>query len=192
MTRLLISLLRRLSGRLSDRALADILRAAGRRGGGGLMATILAVDPGPVHSGYAVWDGSVVASGSEVTNARLLAETLPIILAQPRDARGIVLAIERGACYGAPVGDTVLETVDLSGRLDEWWQTTGQEAVRVRYSDVALHHCLSRRAKESQVRQALLDRFGAPGVKRDPGVLYGVMGTPHARSALAVCVWDRM
>ena len=154
---------------------------------------ILAIDPGPTESGYVAWDGARVhLCGTGIPTAALFSAVLPAALRLPRDERGITLAVERVACYGAPVGEAVLETVYLSGRLDEWWrQTTGQSAVRATYGQVALALVQSRGAKESQVRQHLIDRFGAPGTRKAPGVLYGVHGHAWSALALAVCVADR-
>lgn len=151
---------------------------------------VIGVDPGPVTSGVVVWDGErerVLHAETDVPNPMLRGDTLPYILAQDCGARGKTLAIERVACYGRPVGETVFQTVFFSGRLAEWWEsTTGTAAVRVTFSDVALHHCLSMRAKESHVRQVLIDRFGGKGTKGLPGRLYGVSG--HAWSALALAI----
>jgi hypothetical protein len=43
------------------------------------------------------------------------------------------------------------------------------------------------RAKDPNVRQALLDKIGPVGTKKNPGPLYGVSG--HGWSALAVAVY---
>jgi len=57
-----------------------------------------------------------------------------------------------------------------------------------------MHLCKNNRAKDANIRQALLDRFPATGggkapqigTKKQPGPLYGV--TSHLWSALAVAV----
>lgn len=55
-----------------------------------------------------------------------------------------------------------------------------------------LHLCSDMRAKDSNIWQALLDRFGgksaAVGLKKTPGPLYGI--TSHARAALALAITD--
>jgi hypothetical protein len=159
------------------------------------VSLILAIDPGPTESGYCAWNGArVVACGTDVCNEVLRRETLPAVLRMQREleGRGINLAIEKVACFGAPVGALVFETVFFSGRLSEWWEgTTGRAAIRLTFGDVTLHHCLTRRAKESQVRQALIDRFGAPGTKAAPGLLYRVHGHAWSALGLAVAVFDQ-
>lgn len=148
---------------------------------------ILAIDPGPETSGYVIWDGRAVL---EAQSARPNGDLLWRVNEYAHDLEdqpSAQLAIERVACYGAPVGDTVLETVYWSGRFAQaWCRYRSSEVVRLRFGDVALHHCHSRRAKESYVRQVLIDRFGLPGTKQSPGVFYRVHG--HAWSALALAV----
>lgn len=50
--------------------------------------------------------------------------------------------------------------------------------------------CNSARAKDSNTRQALIDRFDAPGTKKSPGRLYGVKADEWAALPLAVYFED--
>ncbi len=146
----------------------------------------LAIDPGPQRSAWLEYrDGRVSAFGID-SNAELL-----------RIARGSLadaLAIEAIASYGMAVGSEVFETCVWSGRLIQRWADShgdGAIASRVYRRDVKLHLCGSARAKDANVRQALIDRFGpgkdrAIGRKASPGPLFGV--TSHVWSALAVAV----
>jgi hypothetical protein len=52
--------------------------------------------------------------------------------------------------------------------------------------DVKMHLCNSMRAKDANIRTALIDKLGAPGTKKMQGPTYGV--TSHAWAALAVAV----
>ena len=102
-----------------------------------------------------------------------------------RDANADELAIEMVASYGMAVGKEVFETVRWIGRFQQCWRDP--DAVRLIYRrDVKLHLCGSPRAKDANIRQALIDQLGPVGVKREPGPLYGVKS--HAWSALAVAV----
>jgi hypothetical protein len=51
-----------------------------------------------------------------------------------------------------------------------------------------MHLCNSMRAKDANVRQALIDRFGPVGTKKQPGKLYGV--ATHYWAALGVAVYS--
>jgi hypothetical protein len=51
---------------------------------------------------------------------------------------------------------------------------------------VKMHICGHPRAKDSNIRQALIDKLGPVGTKAAPGPLYGVKS--HAWAAVAVAV----
>jgi hypothetical protein len=103
------------------------------------------------------------------------------------------LAIERVASYGMAVGKEVFETCEWVGRFDEAWHaTSGRNASLIYRRDVKLHLCQSARAKDANIRQALIDRFGAPGTKKAPGVTYGIKSHLWAAFALAVFAHDTL
>ncbi len=118
-----------------------------------------------------------------------------MVLDRIRDSAATVLAVEMIASYGMAVGKDVFATAVWSGRFSQrWndWHAAGHGLlVPVYRRDVKLHLCGSARAKDANVRQALIDRFGpgkdrAIGVKASPGPLHGV--SSHVWSALAVAV----
>jgi hypothetical protein len=87
------------------------------------------------------------------------------------------------------VGAEVFETCVWIGRFMEAY---GAEHVhRITRGQIKTHLCHSMRAKDANIRQALIDRFGKPGTKRYPGALYGVSGDLWAALAVAVTWWDR-
>lgn len=139
---------------------------------------ILAVDPGTTHSGVVLFDGAPVTAGVQDNHDVLL------IIA---DHKGLV-AIEMIASYGMAVGKEVFETCLWIGRMV---QVAGPERVRLVYrKEVKMHVCGSPRAKDANVRQALIDRWGgkaeAIGTIKKPGPLYSVKS--HAWQALGVAV----
>lgn len=143
------------------------------------MTAILAVDPGPVKSGW-VWfdDGAVLESGTD-NNAKILdlvADSFPRI------------AIERFEARGMAIGEDSIETILWTGRM---WQVavgaSGPENVSlIRRGDVKLHLCGTKRAKDPNVRQALIDLLGPPGRKANKGATYGVHGDAWAALGVAV------
>jgi hypothetical protein len=151
--------------------------------------TILAIDPGPVQSGFVRFSGSRVIESGLLPNDEMLEKT--------RSATGRMeaseLAIEMIASYGMPVGREVFETCVWIGRFQQVW-TTPEDVRLVFRRDVKLHLCGTPRAKDPNVRQALIDLFppiggGAVpqiGVKAAPGPLYGI--SSHAWAALGVAV----
>jgi hypothetical protein len=99
-----------------------------------------------------------------------------------------VLAIEAIASYGMPVGAEVFNTCIFVGRFQQAWRNP--DAVKLIYRrDVKLFLCGSARAKDGNIRQALIDKLGPVGTKAAPGPLYGVKS--HAWAALAVAVTAR-
>lgn len=146
---------------------------------------ILALDPGTTETGYVRFgagSGAVYSSGV-VSNADALN-----LVRDEREAHA--LAVEMIASYGMPVGREVFETCVFIGECANEWRRHGKGEARFIYRrDVKLHLCGSVKAKDPNVRQALLDMFGgsaAIGKKAAPGPLYGVKS--HAWAALGVAV----
>jgi hypothetical protein len=151
-----------------------------------MLKSTYAIDPGTTESGWAhfVPSHKVVLSSGVCKNDELL-RLLRDWWAQSEDAS---LAIEMIASYGMAVGHEIFETCVWIGRFQQAWRDPA--AVRLVYRrDVKLHLCGNARAKDPNVWQALVDKFGgsaAVGKKAAPGPLYGVKS--HARAALAVAV----
>jgi hypothetical protein len=150
------------------------------------VSAILAIDPGTTQSGVVYMTDGVVNHAAVMDNRELLAE-LP--------GRGRVVAIEMVASYGMAVGAEVFETCVWIGRFVE--RSDDPDAVRLVYRrDVKLHLCGSPRAKDTNIRQALLDRWGgkdkAVGTSKQRGPLYGVKSHAWAALAVAVMVADRL
>jgi hypothetical protein len=106
---------------------------------------------------------------------------------------GMTVAIEMIASYGMPVGREVFETCVWIGRFQQALESPGTAELVYR-KDVKLHLCGSPRAKDGNVRQALIDLFPATGggktpqigTKKQPGPLYGM--SSHAWAALGVAI----
>lgn len=146
---------------------------------------ILAIDPGTTESQFVVWDGVRVVEHGLRDNAALLS-----YLDGFRDLGVKRAVIEMVASYGMAVGREVFETVYWIGRFDERLIALGYATERVVRMDVKLHLCHSARAKDPNVRQAIIDRFGgkvaAIGTKKQPGPLYGI--SSHAWAALGLAI----
>jgi hypothetical protein len=104
--------------------------------------------------------------------------------------RNPILAIEQIASYGMPVGFEIFETAVWSGRFMQACEHS--KIVRIPRKEVCLHLCGSPRAKDGNIRQALIDRLGAPGTKKHPGPTYGVCKDEWSAVAVAVTASDRL
>ena len=166
---------------------ADSVRA--EQGGAGM--TILAIDPGSSESAWVVLeDGKPVAHTKEPNDALLrrlrAGEHLPGFI----HAHVTLLAIEGIASYGMAVGKEVFDTCMWSGRFREAWEYRGGKVQIVYRKEVKIFHCDSARANDSNIRAALIDRFGgkeaAIGCKATPGPLYGIKSDRWAALAVAL------
>lgn len=143
---------------------------------------ILAIDPGNEESGFVLFDDGKVRESGIRTNDEMLREISLTFIAYP----DVEFAIEMIASYGMPVGADVFETCVWIGRFVQKIASCGKNARLVFRKDVKMHLCSSPRAKDPNIRQALIDKLGAPGTKKAPGGTYGVRS--HAWAALAVAV----
>jgi len=143
---------------------------------------MIAIDPGTIQSAYVQWDGLKIESKGILTNEHML-EYLTAWKYPP-----FPLVIEQIRCYGMPIGQTTLDTVFWSGRFWQVWDGFKYMMPRI---EVKKHLCHNGAAKDSNIRQALIDRFGPPGVKKEPGLLYGVKKDIWAALAIAVTWFDQ-
>lgn len=143
---------------------------------------VIGIDPGPEQSAYVEFDGRRVwrhgiAPNKEVHGMISFFGQSPIF-------------IEMIASYGMAVGASVFNTCTAIGWMEAVADWCGISAQRVFRKDVKLHLCNSPRAKDANVRQALLDRLGPQGTKKAPGPTYGVRSHEWAALAVAVYGWD--
>ncbi len=144
--------------------------------------TVLAIDPGPVHSALVLWNGEGIVAHYIFQNDMFVEY---FSLMRPK-----VVVIEQIKSYGMAVSDSVFDTVFWTGRFCQWWEDRFSFVIRVPRMDVKMHLCHDSRAKDTNIRQALIDRFGEVGTKKDQGLLYGIKLDEWAALALAVTWWD--
>lgn len=143
---------------------------------------LLSVDPGPKLSAYSVLDTHSSLSKKISKFQKLQNEELLKVLKSSRNKK---LILEQIKSYGNVIGDEVLTTVLWSGRFI---QAHDGEHELIPRKTVCSVLCRNSRAKDKNIRQAIIDRFGgkesAIGKKKSPGPLYGVSGDMW--SAIAV------
>lgn len=100
----------------------------------------------------------------------------------------VFLVIEQIASYGMAVGEEVFETVFWSGRFAQAWQ--GQFH-RIKRHEIKMHLCKDSRAKDTNIRQALIDRYGKQGTKKNKGPTYGISGDCWSALAVATTFADK-
>lgn len=152
---------------------------------------VLAIDPGYRQSAYVALRAGdrVVVDHAVLDNADLLAML--------RRYRGeSVVVIEMIESFGMAVGREVFATVHWSGRFTEAVEHRGGRVEQLARRIVKLHLCGQSRAKDPNVRAALLDLYGpgrelAVGTKARPGPLYGIAGDRWAALAVGVTYVDQ-
>lgn len=145
--------------------------------------SLIAIDPGNEHSALVfLAHNGLPKSFFKLPNAD--------VIGQLRGAMSVGwghLAIEMIASYGMPVGHEIFDTCVWIGRFIEAWNGPFTFVYR---RDVKMFLCGNNTAKDGNIRQALIDRYGgkdrAIGNKRSPGPLYGISN--DVWSALAVGV----
>ena len=81
----------------------------------------------------------------------------------------VKLAIEMIASYGMPVGKEVFDTCVWIGRfVERMLRFQTDEVYYIYRKDEKMNICHSMKAKDSNIRQALIDRFGTVGTKKNP------------------------
>ena len=106
------------------------------------------------------------------------------------------VGIECVACYGMAVGASLFETAEWCGRircfLSSW--VVAENIYRVYRKQVKMHLCGQTKAKDPNVRQALIDLYPADGgganpqvgTKSKPGPLYGFSADQWAALGVAI------
>ena len=148
---------------------------------------IFAIDPGNIESAFVIVtdDLSKVINKGKVYNEDLL----DIIWQVDKVSH---VAIEGIQSYGMPVGKEVFETCYFIGRLQETFlREHGKFPLMIYRKEEKICLCHSLKAKDSNIRQALIDRFGEVGTKKNPGYFYGFKKDIWSAMAVAVTYHDK-
>ena len=137
---------------------------------------ILALDPGTTHSAFVQYDQRGIHDHGHLPNA----EIRQILIGREYDR----VACEMIASYGMAVGSSTFETCVWIGRFTEVARVDVELIFR---KDIKLFLCGTMRAKDANIRQALIDKIGPQGTKAQPGPTYGIKS--HSWAALAVAVF---
>ena len=137
---------------------------------------ILALDPGTTHTAFVQYDQQKIVDHGHIPNA----EIRQILIGREYDR----VACEMIASYGMAVGASTFETCVWIGRFIE---VSRVEVELIFRKDIKLFLCGTMRAKDANIRQALIDKIGPQGTKAQPGPTYGIKS--HSWAALAVAVY---
>ncbi len=143
---------------------------------------ILGIDPGTFSSAFVYWDShqKVILDKGILPNEEML---LYIKDYYKPGSNMDVMLIEGIASYGMPVGKEVFTTCIWIGRF---WQASRYPVHLLYRKDVKSYLCGSMKAKDGNIRAALIDMLGPQGTKKNPGPTYGVKADEWSALALAV------
>ena len=158
-----------------------------RSNGKPTVKPLLAVDPGTDQSSWVVWDGArVLTFGTDANEDLLISLEGQEGMTSPFDDIQY-MAVEMIASYGMPVGREVFETCVWIGKFLHAWKPRSYRQIFRR--EVKLELCGSPRAKDANVRRAILDRVGPQGTKKNPGPTYGFKKDEWAALGVALVAW---
>ena len=146
--------------------------------------TILAIDPGDKESAYCFVDSDSLDPGffGKVPIEELLAYIISFSFDR--------VVIERISSYGMAVGRNVFETCEWVGRFTQ--AALPAKAEYIYRKEEKLHICQDSKAKDANIRRALIDRFArhdfqnGKGTKKDPDWFYGFKADVWAAYAVGL------
>lgn len=145
---------------------------------------ILAIDPGNIDSAYVLLDADL--------RPRVFAKADNYeVLRQVERLRYDDLAIEMIASYGMAVGQTVFDTCVWVGRFWQACPLPENSKHLIYRKEEKMDLCHSMKAKDANIRQALIDRFGEVGTKKEPGWFYGIKADVWQAVAVGVTWADK-
>lgn len=155
---------------------------------------VIGLDPGYEKSAYVIFNGVSITQHDIVDNPTMMTRIDEIKGIDATDDAHRVLVVEQISMGGMIAGAETFETCFWSGRFVQKWSPRRWD--RIKRMNVKDHICHTRRANDSHVRAALIERFGpttekAIGKKSQPGPLYGISSHKWAALAVAVTWFDQ-
>ena len=134
---------------------------------------ILSIDPGNIESAYCFIEKDNLKPMQFAKSKN--ESVLDVVLNGWYD----ILVIERIEAFGMVVGKSVFETCEWVGRFTQAAQVPGRPVGYIYRKEERLHICRDSKAKDVNIRRALIDRFAkhdlknGKGTKKNPDWFYG-------------------
>lgn len=153
---------------------------------------IFAIDPGNELSAYVILgDGLRPTRFGKITNEELIGVIRDTFSPSAYDDRRFAIEMIGHYGTGMPAGKTVFDTCVWIGRfVQEYCSICNKEPTFIMRKDEKINLCGNMKAKDSNIRQALIDRFGVVGTKKNPGWFYGVSKDVWQAIAVGVTYYD--
>ena len=138
------------------------------------MFYVLAIDPGPRDSGYVFLsldnDMFSILDKNHVDNNKMI----KIIRNKYITNINVETVIEKIVTYGNKMSQNTIETSVWAGRFLQLVKDMNYKSSFISRPEVKMNLCKDSRAKRSNIKQAIKDRFGSFGTKKNPGKLYNL------------------
>ena len=152
---------------------------------------VIAIDPGTTQSAYVIFDDvtAQIKEHGKVDNVKVLDV---IYLSGVKN-----VVIEMVASYGMPVGREVFETCVWIGRFAEAADSSEADVSYIYRQEEKLALCRDSKAKDANIRRALIDRFAkhdlkrGTGTKDNPDWFYGFKADIWSAYAVGVTWMDK-
>jgi len=144
---------------------------------------VFAIDPGNFDTAYFILSGDgKIESFAKVGNDQFLCQLRKVIEDQSLGRVRYVFACEMVACYGMVAGASLFETAVVIGRIQE---IVGPSLRLIPRSSVK---STIKGRNDSEIRTRLIEQYGKPGTKKEPGATRGIVADMWAAFALAETV----
>lgn len=142
---------------------------------------VIGIDPGAKQSGLVEWNPVAKAV---MYKGILDNDHIPFCIcsAPPKS----IVAIEQLRGYGLRVGNDTFDSIFWSGRFAQAAKSSGMPFFMLPRADICNHLTDNPKCGDKGIRDALIDRYGQQGSRKEPGRLYGIKS--HLWAALAVAV----
>lgn len=152
---------------------------------------ILCLDVGTKDSGFCLVDFETYKplKFGKINNEELLS----IVKNENYD----VLVYEEFQCYGMPIGSSTIISITWNGRYIQSALDRRKDTKSILRREEKIEICGSMRAKDTNIRHALIDRFAkhdfnsGKGTKANPDWFYGFKADVWSAYAIAVTYIDR-
>jgi len=146
---------------------------------------ILSIDVGTTETGYCLIEKETYKpiKFGKINNEELL----DIVKKEEYDE----LVYEEFQSYGMPIGISTITSITWNGRYIQSALDRNKKVNFIYRKEEKMNLCNSMKAKDSNIRQALIDRFGEVGTKKNQGWFYGFRKDIWAAYAVGITYLDK-
>ena len=155
------------------------------------MEILLSLDVGTVESAYCLVESKTY---KPIEFGKIYNEELLKIV---KGADYNKLVYEEFQCYGMPIGESTIKSITWNGRYIQSALDKEKPVFPIYRKEEKINLCNSVKAKDSNIRQALIDRFArfdfknGKGTKKQQDWFYGFKSDMWAAYAVAVTYLDK-